>query len=178
MFSSIILLFPPFTQIRALAEPNLTLSVVNNSRVDLSSLTADEACGNTTRLIYYMDPGEVLSRPFTARDTHSPEGKLLVKHTAVDLAGAEYTGRSMVSAILLGLHGLSFTYDYDLILPAEINAQLRASVRVAMNESSSKKSLGDDEDIFNTHQYQEFLESLSSNHTDNSSIFVPEVCLG
>lgn len=137
---------------------------MNHTRVDLASLAADEYCGTQTKLIHYMDPGEVLSRPFTARDTHSPEGKLLVMYTDAELAGGEHVRRSMASAAFLGLHGLSFTYGTDLILPAEINAQLRTALRDAMNDSRT-----------NALEYQTLLDFLLANHIDNASIFVPEV---
>lgn len=156
---------------RNLSETNAFVTVVNNTRVAFASLAADETCGNQTRLIYYMDPGEVLSRPFTARDTHSLKGELLVKHTDAKLAGGEFGRRSMGTNVVLGFHGRSFTYDNELILPAEINVQLREILRVAMGKSGFYK----EDDDSGTNLFTGFLDSLSSNHSENASIFIPEV---
>lgn len=150
---------------RTLGEPNAAVSIVNDTRVAFASLTADDACGNGTRYIYYMNPGEVLSRSFTALDTHSTTGKLLVKHSDAKLAGGEYTRRSLGSETILGLHGLSFTFSSDLILPAEINAQLRAILQNAMDEHGSNS----------TQAFHQFLDSISRIHNGDASIFIPEV---
>lgn len=167
-------LCPFFTFIRTLSEPYTAVSVVNNTRVAFASLTADVACGNETTLIYYMLPGEVLSRPFKARDTHSLKGDLLVKYTDTKLAGGEFARRSVGTSILLGFHGLSFTYDSDLILPVEINRQLRALLLVTLDESGSTEN-GKQEN-FGTYALGDFLDSVSRIHREYASIFIPEVC--
>ena len=55
-----------------------SVHVWNSSFVDFAALWADVGCGNGTKLIYYMSAGEVLSREFTSKDTHSPRGDLIV----------------------------------------------------------------------------------------------------
>lgn len=136
---------------------------MNHTRVGYASLAADQVCGKQTRLIYYMNPGDVLSRPFTADDTHSAIGDLLVKYTDVEHTDGEYASRSMGTASLLGFHGYSFTYGSDLVLPAELNSQLRAILQATMNESGSNKKM------------HAFLDSIPSNHASDIRIFIPEV---
>eukprot|EP00903_Cladosiphon_okamuranus_P015305 g14139.t1 len=51
------------------------VNVVNSSHVEHAALNADKACGPGTRLIFYMGIGEVLSRPFTEKDTHTPRAQ-------------------------------------------------------------------------------------------------------
>ena len=165
-----------FSRFRGVGEVNDAVSVVNDTRVAFAPLKADVFCGNQARLIYYMDPGEVLSRPFTARDTHSHKGELLVKHTDAKLTGGEYALRSMGTWLVLGVHGLSFTYDSDLVLPAEINNKLREVLRVAMGENGSTENV-DGKVVFDTHEVYNFLDTLSSNFSGESSIFIPEVCV-
>lgn len=45
---------------------------------ELSSLFADQHCGEGAKVVLYMRPGSVLSRSFTAKDTHTPRGELVV----------------------------------------------------------------------------------------------------
>lgn len=101
------------------------MSVVNASRVEFAALDADLACGVESRLIYYMSPGQVLSRMFTRKDTHTPLGQLLVGHVDVERVGEYNARRSMAATCLLGYKAPSFTYGADLILPAATNADLR-----------------------------------------------------
>ena len=157
---------------------NTVLSIVNDTHVAYAPLMADKACGSHTRLIYYMGPGEILSRPFTAKDTHSPEGKLLVKQTTAEVVGGEHARRSIGTTTVLGFHGLTFSHNSDLILPASVNAQLRAILRLAMAESSSKEVLGngDGEEALESSAFHGFLDSMSSGHIKYASIFIPEVC--
>lgn len=54
------------------------VSVSSTLNIRLSSLFADQRCGEGTKLILYVQPGSVLSRTFTAKDTHTPRGELLV----------------------------------------------------------------------------------------------------
>jgi len=161
---------------RNLKVSNTVLSIVKDTHVAYAPLMADKACGFDTRLIYYMGPGEILSRPFTAKDTHSPEGDLLVKQTTAEVVGGEHARRSMGTSIVLGFYGLSFTYDSDLILPADVNAQLREKLRTTMNESGFKIP-GDSNGVerFGTSEFHEFLDSMSSDHSKYASIFIPEV---
>ena len=163
--------------VRDLGEPNAAVSIVNDTRVDYASLAADEACGDEIRLIYYTGPGEVLSRPFTAQDTHSPKGDLIVKHIDAELAGGEHARRCMGSTALLGFHGLSFTYGADLILPGNINSNLRAVLRDAMNASDTTTTTeGCAQEDSATCAFHDFLDSMSRDHMAYASIFIPEVC--
>ena len=166
-------------RVRALGETNAAVSIVNNTRVNYASLAADEACGNETRLIYYMGPGEVLSRPFTAKDTHSPKGDLIVKHVDAELVGGEHSRRCKGTTVLLGFHGLSFTYGTDLILPVNINANLRAVLQDAMTASGITATFEDcEQEGSATCAFYEILDLTSSHHMAYASIFIPEVCSG
>lgn len=81
-------------------------------------------------MIYYMDVGEVLSRPFTAKDTHTPRGDLMVTFTdTADGSHDECDRRAMATDILLGFSPPCFTYGSDLVLPAETNELLRSVLR-------------------------------------------------
>lgn len=51
--------------------------------IDLAALFADRHCGEGTKLILYMNPGELFSRTFTSKDTHSTAGDLLVVYAEV-----------------------------------------------------------------------------------------------
>lgn len=55
------------------------------SPITLAALVADRHCGEDTKLIFYMNPGELLSRRFTSKDTHSAAGDLLVMYAEVGL---------------------------------------------------------------------------------------------
>lgn len=57
--------------------------VLNSTQVDMAATFADKMCGDGTKLIYYLSPGQVLSREFTVKDTHSVSGDLVVTYTAV-----------------------------------------------------------------------------------------------
>lgn len=54
------------------------MTVVQVSDVGASALLADKHCGEGVKLIYYLSPGELLSREINFKDTHSPRGDLLV----------------------------------------------------------------------------------------------------
>lgn len=90
-----------------------------------SALLADRHCGKGTRLIYYMNPGELLSRPFTPKDTHSVKGDLLIVYAEVDRVGAYSVERTLATTSVLGFSSPSFSFGMDIILPAEINQELR-----------------------------------------------------
>ena len=164
--------------VRAFGGRKAAISVVNDTRVAYASLAADEACGKETRLIYYMRPGEVLSRPFTPKDTHSPKGNLLVTHSDVDIIGGGRPVRRFVgTAARLGFHGLALTYGSDLILPAEINSQLRAVMRSAIDAARLQSKRGVcPQERFSTCEFHEFLDSMSGGGNTYASIFIPEVC--
>ncbi|CAN0034630.1 unnamed protein product, partial [Scytosiphon promiscuus] len=101
------------------------VSIANSSKTEYAALHADEVCGQGTRLIYYMSAGDVLSRTFTSKDTHTPKGDLAVHFTDVDLVDPESARRAIAGAAVLGFASPSFTYGGGLILPAAINGQLR-----------------------------------------------------
>lgn len=44
--------------------------VTRSIDVKYSAVTADLRCGDDTELVLYLEPGAVLSRPFTKVDTH------------------------------------------------------------------------------------------------------------
>lgn len=57
----------------------------NSSHVDVAALAADQMCGEGTRLIYYISPGQLVTRTFTPKDTHSLSGKLIVIYSGVSI---------------------------------------------------------------------------------------------
>lgn len=105
------------------ASPSVLVSETTNPGV--SALLADEHCGDDVDLIYYLTPGTLLLRPFTAKDTHSPRGELLVVYS--EGRGADHATLASAEATraLLGFDAPIFTYGTDLILPSFVNAQLR-----------------------------------------------------
>ena len=90
--------------------------IVQSSHVGASSLVADKHCGEGTKLIHYMHPGELLSREITFKDTHSPRGELLVVHN----------DEVQATAPVLGFNSPMF--GPDIVLPAKINERLREMV--------------------------------------------------
>lgn len=99
-------------------------SVVNVSHMSYAGLAADEACRNGTRLIYFMNPGQILSRSFTWKDTHTPQGSLIVSYTDEEPLEPS-SSRVMSTAALLGFQAPCFTCAGDLILPVEAIGHLR-----------------------------------------------------
>lgn len=75
-----------FSLLRSLG--NLPGVVVSEaiSPITLAPLLADRHCGKGTKLVFYMNPGELLSRKFTSKDTHSTAGDLLVVYAEVRYA--------------------------------------------------------------------------------------------
>ncbi|CAM9164100.1 unnamed protein product [Ectocarpus sp. 6 AP-2014] len=117
------------------------VSVSSTQSVFTASFFADEYCGvaNTT-LIYYLKTGSVVSRSITSKDTHSPQGDLLVvfgKGHSGDLADR--------TADVLGFEAPPFTTGTDLILPVGANADLRAALA---SEKTVNDAVGAIEDIF------------------------------
>lgn len=115
------------------------MTVSRTSDVLTASLFADEYCGAGTRLIFYVRAGSVVSREFTAKDTHSPHGDLLVVYskdrTIRDERFAEKT------TVLLGFEAPSFTHGTDLILPFRANADLRSSLAAGSKKSDGQQAL-------------------------------------
>ncbi|CAN0159174.1 unnamed protein product, partial [Ectocarpus sp. 8 AP-2014] len=117
------------------------VSVSSTQSVFTASFFADEYCGvaNTT-LIYYLKTGSVVSRSFTSKDTHSPQGDLLVvfgKGHNGDLADR--------TADMLGFEAPPFTTGTDLILPVGANADLRAALA---SEKTVNDAVGAIENVF------------------------------
>lgn len=102
------------------------VSVVNSTAGGHAALMADTLCGVGTKLIFYMDPGEILSRTFTSKDTHGTNGDLLVPFTEPERVGAGNQQRVRATTAVLGFGSPSFTYGTDLMLPVEVNGQLRS----------------------------------------------------
>lgn len=59
------------------------VKVANSTHVDIAALVADELCEKGTRLIYYMNPGQIITRAFSSKDTHTLAGDLTVIYTGV-----------------------------------------------------------------------------------------------
>eukprot|EP00903_Cladosiphon_okamuranus_P019226 g17680.t1 len=93
----------------------------------LSSLFADQHCGEGTKLILYLQASSVLSRGFTSKDTHTPRGELLVVYGD---ARQSYLDADIAreTAAVLGFDAPSFTFGTDLMLPVGANAELRAEL--------------------------------------------------
>lgn len=104
------------------------VAVVETINPSLSALFADEFCGNDVKLIYYLTPGTLVSRTFTSKDTHSPRGSLLVVYSEGRGADRLTLASAEVTSALLGFESPVFSYGTDLILPSDINGQLRELV--------------------------------------------------
>lgn len=92
----------------------------------LASLYADKFCGPDTSLIYYAEADSIISRTFTSKDTHSPNGDLLVVYSEPRSRRAHELSR--MASEVLGFESPSFTQGADLILPVGANAALREKV--------------------------------------------------
>eukprot|EP00903_Cladosiphon_okamuranus_P017929 g16497.t1 len=156
-----------------------TVNVVNSSRVEHASLNADKACGPDTRLIFYMEIGEVLSRTFTEKDTHTPRGDLIVSFIDIEPSNTECARRAMGTSILLGFSPPCFTYGSDLILPADLNEQLRGILRESKVlgpeegalQVGQKATAEDDVDDELTGD----LASIGALHRQHATVSIPEV---
>ncbi|CAM9352251.1 unnamed protein product, partial [Ectocarpus sp. 13 AM-2016] len=158
---------------RALGQvPRVTIA--NSTTVEHSALYADQICGNGTRLIYYMEPGEVLSRTFTKKDTHTIQGDLIVSYTGADDLPLESTRRAMGSTAILAFTSPSFSYGNDLILPREMNAQLRAVLNANRDHVAlTNIEYGQPGQPVGT--VYDYLADLVNTHGDYATIFIPEV---
>lgn len=97
----------------------------NSTNPGISPLFADRFCGDGAKLIYYMNPGELISRPIMPKDTHSVSGDLLVVYSNLDNAVEAIRARANATTAVLGFKSPSFSLGVDIILPVEINQQLR-----------------------------------------------------
>ncbi|CAN0197979.1 unnamed protein product, partial [Ectocarpus fasciculatus] len=151
------------------------VSVSNSTSVEYSALQADQFCGNGTRLIYYMEVGQILSRSILRKDTHTARGNLIVAAEEVHEVHVENAARAMGSVIVLGFAAPTFTYGSDLILPAEINGQLR-TVLVANERRGKQKDAALDTDAENQmKRVYTHLALVADLHRGYTSIYVPEV---
>lgn len=156
--------------------PDVTIG--NASSVEHGALIADQICGNGTRLIYYMNVGEVLSRTFTRKDTHGILGDLIVSASDSAQVPLEHARRGAGSAVLLGFTTPSFTYGTDLILPAETNEQLRAVLHMKekLNELVVVQAQGKHRRSRRKLGFMfEYLASVAHSHRDSATIYIPEV---
>lgn len=118
--------------------------------MSLSPLLADRHCGEGTRLIYYMGPGEMLSRTFTSKDTHSVRGELLVVYAEVSRVGKASQDRTLATAALLGFSSPSFSFGMDIVLPAETNQQLRDVLLSETDQGAGKHARDEDAQALRT----------------------------
>lgn len=101
------------------------VSVWNSSDATTAPVFADRQCGERTKLIYYMAPGEMLSRTITSKDTHALRGDLVVVYSGDKHGGDAVEARKRATTSLLGFDTPSFSFGVDIVLPAEMNQQLR-----------------------------------------------------
>ncbi|CAM9369137.1 unnamed protein product, partial [Ectocarpus sp. 12 AP-2014] len=152
--------------------PGVTIG--RSRSVQHGALIADEVCGKGTRLIYYMEAGQVLSRPFTEKDTHTVLEDLIVSLSNPDELPQVYAERVLGSTVLLGVTTPTFTYGSDLILPAETNAQLRAvlganEMLVAQTNAEEGYTGRQMERVY------QYLADVANTHRDSAAIYIPEV---
>lgn len=138
------------------------VSVGETQNVGTSALFADRFCGRDTKLIYYLKPGNLLSRSFTTKDTHSPRGDLLVIYG--DGRGADYATLAGAQATwsVVGFKAPIFTFGTDLILPSYANADLRELLAMGTGFGTGIEGMTSDR------MYLEFLG-------DTEDVSVPEV---
>ncbi|CAB1118503.1 unnamed protein product [Ectocarpus sp. CCAP 1310/34] len=150
------------------------VSIGNSSSVEYGSLMADQLCGNGTRLIYYMEVGQVLSRTFTLKGTHTARQELIVSFADARDVHPENVRRAMGSTVLLGFPAPTFTHGSDLILPAETNGQLRALLGTKTRQGRRLEAglHGAELDVEDLYAY---LASVADLHRESTSIYVPEV---
>lgn len=126
------------------------VTVKRSSNPEFSALLADKYCGDGAKLIYYMNPGSLLSRTFTAKDTHSPQGELLVGY--IDRHLADYASRASAraSSILLGFESPVFTFGADLMLPSFVNSELcELLLADELLDTATSQAWIDDERVLN-----------------------------
>lgn len=150
------------------------VSIATFPRVQFAALQADEACGSETQFILYMTPGELLSRTFTPKDTHSPTGDLLVMYTDVGKVSEAHAKRALASALILGFHSPSFTFGTDLILPVEANKRLRAKL---ITRGLQQSDLGEERKggISYSQIIESILKLIPTERKGDVSIYIPEV---
>lgn len=133
---------------------------------------ADRSCGDGTKLIYYFSPGQILSRPFTSKDTHSPKDDLLVAYDELEVVSEKNNFRAMATTALLGFHAPCFTHGADVILPADTNDQLRRLLKSSSHFAQGEMEGGDEVEVALLHSA---LGALNSSILADRA-FIPEVC--
>ncbi|CAB1105679.1 unnamed protein product [Ectocarpus sp. CCAP 1310/34] len=144
------------------------------SSVEYGPLMADQLCGNGTRLIYYMEVGQVLSRTFTLKDTHTARQELIMSFADARDVDPENVRRAMGSTVLLEFPAPTFTHGCDLILPAETNGQLRALLGTKTRQGRRLEAglHGAELEVEDLYAY---LASVADRHRESTSIYVPEL---
>jgi len=140
--------------------------------VQFAALDADRACGTETRLILYMAPGDILSRSFTSKDTHSPTGDIIVQYSDIEEVSQAHARRTYASSLLLGFHPPSFTYGTDLLLPIEANEQLRAKL---VPKELSRNSRDTESKLSHVQVIQDIQQMLLVKQNLDVDIYIPEV---
>ncbi|CAM9997646.1 unnamed protein product, partial [Ectocarpus sp. 8 AP-2014] len=152
--------------------PGVTIGL--SKSVSHGALIADEVCGKGTRLIYYIEAGQVVSRTFTEKDTHTVLGDLIVSLANADEVPPLYARRALGSTVLLGVTTPTFTHGSDLILPVETNAQLRA-VLGANQRLVAQTNAEDGDTGRQTERVYKHLDDVAKTHRGSAAIYVPEV---
>ncbi|CAB1098794.1 unnamed protein product [Ectocarpus sp. CCAP 1310/34] len=121
-----------------------------------------------------MEVGQVLSRTFTLKDTHTARRELIVTVADARDVHPENVRRALGSAVLLGFPAPSFTFGSDLILPAETNGQLRALLGTKTRQGR-RTEFGLHDAELEVEDLYTYLASVADLHRESTSIYVPEV---
>lgn len=142
------------------------MTISPSEHVQYSALLADRHCGDESELIFYLEPGNLLSRAFTSRDTHTLGGDLLVMYTEARRASPGESRFAKASGAVLDLGGgPSFTSGTDVVLPVSANTDLRATLT---DEESSYNGGGEESPCDDA----ALIERLSR----FPDVYVPQVC--
>ena len=127
------------------SHPGVELSLTPSVRS--SSLFADRHCGAGTRIVYYIQPGSILSRTFSSKDTHTPRGDLFVSYGDARTS-LEHSEQARQTTAVLGFNAPSFTFGTDLMLPVAANAELREELVLLNVESVDGENTTTDEAVW------------------------------
>lgn len=121
-----------------------------------------------------MSVGQLLTRTFTPKDTHTLSGELIVGFTGHGEGDKECIRRAMASSCLLEYPAPCFTCGAaDVILPAEANANLRRYLLT--NWRGRPNTPGPDVPLDD--RLVSYVASLAKNQRRLAGIHVPEVRL-
>ncbi|CAM9126632.1 unnamed protein product [Phaeothamnion confervicola] len=101
---------------------------LGGSRHKYSELWADEHCGASASLIYYLPAATVFTRTPLSLDLFRVSGELLVSHLDYERLGPKPLHWRAHNLQLLGVPAPSFTHGLDVLLPSSLSAQLRAAL--------------------------------------------------